>query len=610
MDYDYDVVFRAGSKHTNADALSRYPVAALASTTTTPWPWTREQLIKAQDEDPSINYIKDFIVHKTFPRDHLQRFYTLMYKREWLVDDDILYRLFDNPVTQSTIRQLVVPEPLRKLVLEHSHDGLLGGHYGFNKMFYRVRQDFYWPSMADDIRQYVQTCESCNARKLSLDKQIGDLQPFQSHEPFDIIGVDLVGPLPKTREGYQYILVVQDLFSKWVEAFPIRTKTAKEVADVLVSEIICRFGSPRQILSDNGKEFLNELLSAICDIVGSVKIFTAPYRPQTDGQVERFNKTLVNTLSHFTNEKATTWNSFIPFACFAYRITRQTSTHASPFEILFGRIARSPLLNGILQPNDLNIDPNSYAHEISKQFLTAYDIVRRHIKDSQESMAHNYNLQRRDFSYGVGDMVWMQVQKRRHKFAPKWKGPFIIIRKNSDLSYVIRELNSRKKRTVNVNQIKPFVSRHEYSDEIPEKNSTESEQPAPSPSSELVESSSQDLSHDLTPIPSIPAPSVPASAPSTSRRSDRSKSILQVLAETLIDLRRRFEELPTYPLPALKNQLRDLLGPGSVFIRSSTLNRSFNTRISQLDTRVKALSLLQQITTNFNTEFAVEMNGK
>jgi hypothetical protein len=377
MDYDYDVVFRAGSKHGHADALSRFPVATISSDLVSPWPWTRDQVIDAQDQDPSINFIKDFVMYDTFPKEHLQRFQVLMYKKEWLVEDGVLYRLVDNPITASTIRQLVVPAPLRKLVLEHSHNSLLGGHYGFSKMFYRIRNDFYWPGMAKDVRDYVRTCVSCNSRKMPLEKQIGDLQPLQSTEPFDIIGIDLIGPLKTTKEGYKYILVIQDLFSKWVEAFPIRSKTAEEVADVLLREVVCRFGAPRQILSDNGKEFLNELLTAVCKVIGSVKIFTAPYRPQTDGQVERFNKTLATTISHFTNEQMNNWNQFIPFACFAYRITRQSSTHTSPFEILFGRIARSPLLNGILTPEDLNIKPDSYAHEISKQFLSAYDIVRQ-----------------------------------------------------------------------------------------------------------------------------------------------------------------------------------------------------------------------------------------
>lgn len=607
MDYDYDVVYRAGSKHTHADALSRYPVATLTPQPPAPWPWTREDLIKAQDEDPSINFIKEFVVHKTFPRDHLQRFYTLMYKREWLVEDNILYRLFDNPVIQSTVRQLVVPESFRKLVLEHSHDSVLGGHYGFNKMFYRVRQDFYWPGMSEDIRHYIQTCDSCNARKLSLDKQIGDLQPLQSHEPFDIIGVDLVGPLPTTNEGYRYLLVVQDLFSKWVEAFPIRSKTAKEVADVLVREVICRFGSPRQILSDNGKEFVNEILTEVCKVIGSVKIFTAPYRPQTDGQVERFNKTLVNTISHFTDEDARNWNYFVPFACFAYRITRQTSTQASPFEILFGRIARSPLLNGILSPDDLKIDPTSYAHQVSKQFLFAYDIVRRHIKDAQDAMAYNYNLQRRDFSYGVGDMVWLFVNKRPNKFAPRFKGPYIITKKLSDLNYMVRDLNGKPRRriTVNVNQLKPFVSRHEYSDSFPDEIPLETKKKKKSRASPETPAVQPEVPPASAPVPTIPTNPTTNEIPT--RRSVRSRSNLQVLAETLIDIRRRFEELPTYSIKALKTQLRDLLGPGSVFVRSSSLNRRFNTRVSQINNRVSALEFLHNVTTDFNNEFESEI---
>lgn len=599
MDYDFDVTFRAGSKHAHADALSRYPVATLTTRITTPWPWTRKQVIEEQDNDPSINFIKDFVTYGTTPKDQLQRFYTLMYKKEWSVQDNILYRLVDNPVTQSTSHLLVVPQPLRKAVLEYTHDSVLGGHYGFNKMFYRLRQDFYWPNMSNDVQDYVKSCHSCNSRKSSLDKQIGDLQPLQSREPFDIIGIDLIGPLKQTKEGYRYILVIQDLFSKWVEAFPIKSKTAEEVADVLIREVICRFGVPRQILSDNGKEFQNELLDAVCRVIGSVKIFTAPYRPQTDGQVERFNKTLATTVSHFTSYKANNWNLFVPFACFAYRVTRQASTKASPFEILFGRIARSPLLNGILTPDDFNIDPDSYAHEISQQFLAAYDLVRRNIKDAQFDMARFYNPSRRDFSYEIGDMIWYRVHKPTSKFSPKWKGPYIIKRKLSDLNYEIRDLASKKKRTVNVNQIKPFISRSEYTDEISTKEPTGKPETPDKPEKHVATPTS-------TPVTPDPPQSDQKQSPSSSepqRRSTRKTSTSQVLFETLVDLQHRYEAQVNYPLATIKSQLKELLTRGSAFVRSSTLNKKFYSQISDAKNRAQVLLFLQQLILNFNIEF-------
>ena len=612
MDYEFDVIFCPGSKNGNADALSRYPVASISATLCSMIPWTREELIEAQRKDNTINFIRDFVEFGTLPKDHLQRFHTLMYKKEFLIDDGILFRLLDNKVTSTTDRQLVVPQDLRDLVLQSSHDTPMGGHYGFNRMFYRIRQHFYWPSMANDIKNYVSSCHSCNARKDPLTKEIGDLQPLQTSEPFDIIGIDLVGPLKTTIEGYNYVLTIQDLFSKWVEAFPIRSKNATDIAEILVREIICRFGSPRQILSDCGKEFNNKILEQISKIIGSVKIFTAPYRPQTDGQVERFNKTLMKQLSHYSNEETDDWNKLLPQALVAYRVTPQTSTKTSPFEILFGQIARTPLLGGLVKPEDLNLDPNSYAAEISARFLAAYDIVKSHIKGAQNSMAKYYNPSRRDYSYGIGDYVWVKIHKPKGtpKLSPRWKGPFIIARRISDLSYKVKELNSGKKLTVNINHLKPYASRSEIEYEQIEKKQEKSEnfsaeegettntvQQDSTTVDDTPSSSNSSFNNNLDPDPT---------SQRTTRRSAKTQS-LNELADILIDLRTKFEEMVHYNVAAIKRQLSELLTRGSIFVTSSSLNNKFKTQISQLKNRTDVLLFLQRITTQFNTEFAEQI---
>jgi hypothetical protein len=226
-------------------------------------------------------------------------------------------------------------------------------------------------------------------------------------------------------------------------------------------------------------------------------------------------------------------------------------------------------------------------------------------------MARNYNLQRRDFAYSIGDMVWYRNLKPSNKFSPKWKGPFIITAKKGKLNYAIRELNSKKKRRVNVNQIKPFVSRTEYSDEISEETPTTDRAPVPAPT--VDNTAQQKQSPVPQPVTQPTTQSVPKSAPTSvpeanpTRRSGRNRSTTQVLLETLIDFRRRFEEQPSYSLVALKTQLRELLARGSVFVRSSKLNALFDTQISQLKSRVDALMFLQQITTDFDTIFSDEI---
>lgn len=139
MDYEFDAVFRPGSQNVVADALSPYPVSSISTNQHSTLPWTHEELIVAQRKDDTINYIIDSVEYGTFPKDHLQRFHTLMYKKEFILDNGILFRLYDNDVINTTVKQLVVPQQFRKHVLQSSHDAPMGGHYGFNRMFYRIR---------------------------------------------------------------------------------------------------------------------------------------------------------------------------------------------------------------------------------------------------------------------------------------------------------------------------------------------------------------------------------------------------------------------------------------------------------------------------------------
>ena len=118
---------------------------------------------------------------------------------------------------------------------------------------------------------------------------------------------------------------------------------AMTVADKIVTEFICRFGVPSQIHSDQGREFESDLFKAICEKLGIEKTRTAPYRPQSDGLVERFNRTLVQMLSSFVNEHKNDWDDHLPYVMMAYRATMHESTKCSPNLLMLGRETTCPL---------------------------------------------------------------------------------------------------------------------------------------------------------------------------------------------------------------------------------------------------------------------------
>lgn len=124
-------------------------------------------------------------------------------------------------------------------------------------------------------------------------KQRAAMKKYTVGLPMERIALDILGPLPVTDYGNRYILVVSDYFTKWVEAFPMPDQEASTVAELLVKEVVCRFGVPLIIHSDQGRNFESAVFTEVCELLGMQKTRTTAYHPQSDGMVERFNRTLV-----------------------------------------------------------------------------------------------------------------------------------------------------------------------------------------------------------------------------------------------------------------------------------------------------------------------------
>ena len=130
--------------------------------------------------------------------------------------------------------------------------------------------------------------------------------------------MDVLGPLPESDQGNKYIIVFCDYFTKWAEAYPMPDQKAETIAQIFVEQIIFRYGVPKKLITDQGTNFLSELLNAISKLFKIMRIHTSPYHPQTDGLVERFNRTLANMLSSYTNAQQTDWKLHKPSYLFAY----------------------------------------------------------------------------------------------------------------------------------------------------------------------------------------------------------------------------------------------------------------------------------------------------
>ena len=204
-------------------------------------------------------------------------------------DDSHVYRLRDNVLYHyhKSKWKLVVPKTLQQVVLQACHSKPTAGHLGRTKTLQRLDSlHLWWKGISADVRSFVRACKICRQTKPVFRKPPGLMLSTNSESPWEIVGVDLMGPLPKSYGGNEYLLVAVDHYSKWVEVFPLRKATGKAVACLIVRQLFSRYGAPKRLLSDNGSQFTCKAMEAVCAEWGVEQIFISPYHPQSNGWKE------------------------------------------------------------------------------------------------------------------------------------------------------------------------------------------------------------------------------------------------------------------------------------------------------------------------------------
>ncbi|GET04437.1 putative integrase core domain protein [Rhizophagus clarus] len=236
--------------------------------------------------------------------------------------------------------------------LHHMHSDPLAGHFSLDETYRKIKIRYYWPQMFEDVRNYIKTCDECQRR--GKNRRAEPLHPIKIGQPFDRVGMDIVGPLSQTKDGNKYIVVTTEYLTKWPEARAIPDAKAISVVSFFYEDIICRHGCPKEILTDRGTHFVNDMLNSLCDKFGVKHRLSTAYHPQINGLVERFNRTLCETLAKFANENKNDWDLYVSTALFAYRIRKHNTTRHEPFYLMYGqeiilpiefKVATSAMLN-------------------------------------------------------------------------------------------------------------------------------------------------------------------------------------------------------------------------------------------------------------------------
>ena len=405
-EYEFKVQHRPGKKHTNADALSRMPYLDVNANSTPldgTGSWlsqlTKPEIRELQSSDEGIQQVTEWVGHPDTQPQHYPSNASHVVKSLWAqkkyleVRDGVLYRRWEDAGGGGVNKclQLVIPPSMVPTVLAELHDSPTAGHLGVGKVLEKVRRRFYWVGQRRDVQGWCDSCNLCGSTKSPPKHRHAPLQTQVSTSPMQRVAMDILGPLPVTPRLNKYVLVLGDYFTKWTEAFAIPDMETATVARVFVDEFVSRFGAPTHLHTDQGRSFESSLIRELCQLLGIVKTRTTPYHPQSDGMIERFNRTLLSMLRMAAVEDESNWDLKLPCLMFAYRTSVHEATKHTPFSLMFGREVQLPIdvMFGLPTGSGQCTNVPAYVKELRMWLSEAYERVRLHLSESEDE---NYGM--------------------------------------------------------------------------------------------------------------------------------------------------------------------------------------------------------------------------
>ncbi|WVZ52838.1 hypothetical protein U9M48_003857 [Paspalum notatum var. saurae] len=413
-DYDMKIHYHPGKANVVTDALSRKSYANMALGFMMPHELCEEF------ERLSLG----FLHHTTAPTFEAEP--TLEQEiREHQKDDEKLQEIHEllklgkashfREDEQGTLwykNRICVPnvDSIRKLILSEAHDTVYSIHPGSTKMYYDLKERFWWYGMKRAVAEYVAICDTCQRVKAKHQKPAGLLQPLKVLEwKWEEITMDFIVGLPRTQ-----------IFNQ-----------GAKLAELYISRIVCLHGVPKRIISDRGSQFTSRFWKQLHNSLDTKLRFSTAYHTQTDGQTERTNQILEDMLRACAIQYGTSWDKCLPYAEFSYNNSYQASLKKSPFEALYGKRYRTPLFWN--QTGEKQVFGPDIVQDAEQQLR----IVQENLRVAQSGQRSYADVRRRDLSFKVDDHVYLKVSPMRGfrrfnmkgKLAPRYIGPFKILKK-------------------------------------------------------------------------------------------------------------------------------------------------------------------------------------
>ena len=490
-EFDFDVQHRAGSRHLNADALSRRPHEVNEDDSTTVVSGAEIRVVRrGLTADPnygvrssmpaSVNAVNDDSENKEWtvrsfaeiaelqqndvdvgpivrmrlqsadqpPFDAIrsESKNTKIYWAQWprlVIRDGVVYRVSFDKVGRPNGLQLLTPTSLRCEIIDCVHTGLTGSHIGVARTMAQLSRRSWWTGWRADVRRQLKRCSRCSRYFRGTLPRQGQLQPTRVGDVFERLSIDLTGPHPKSRRGHVYILTVVDPFSKWCECIALRNKEATTIARALVEHVFCRLGCPLALLSDRGGKVDGQLMREVCRLLQIDKLRTSSYHPSCNAACERLHRTLNSLLGKVVSEKQVDWDDHLPYVAAALRASPSEATGYSANYLVFGREVNTPadIVYGLAQPEPV-ASYDEFVEGMRRKFVFAYDAAREQLRVAAARNKKYYDLKAKPKTFADNDLVYYYNPRkcvgRSDKWATKSTGPFRVVTMLSPVNVLFR----------------------------------------------------------------------------------------------------------------------------------------------------------------------------
>ncbi|KAK3043471.1 hypothetical protein RJ639_002050 [Escallonia herrerae] len=350
--------------------------------------------------------------------------------------------------------------------LQEVHEGICGQHLGGRNLAHKIlRQGYYWPGMQRDAIKFTKRYDQYQKFAPLTHTPATPLSILTSPILFAMWGMDILGPFTMAIGQRRFVIVAIDYFTKWTEAEPLATIMASKCEEFFWKNVVCRFRVPKILIIDNGKQFDNSNFRSFCEGLSICLYFTSVAHPQSNGQTENMNRSILQGLKRKLDDAKGAWVDELPKVLWAYRTTPHSVTGETPFLLCFGIEALLPVEVGLPTVRVLQFS-EAENEENLRGNLDLLDDVRAQALDrvilTKQRVARFYNRRVRMRIFRVGDLVLRKLgvsnpKATVGKLSPNWEGPYKISKVLRPGAYSLKTLSGEAiPRTWNADNLRRY----------------------------------------------------------------------------------------------------------------------------------------------------------